>query len=226
MSKAPLPFDYIIVHATATPPDLDVDARWVDRVHRRQGWTNGCGYHEVITRSGERQTFSLGFPTRPLHMAGAHVGGCGPGWNKRCLGISMAGGINEDGTPEDNFTDAQWRSLREAVAFYQALLGIPDERVIGHRDLIKKTNAAPKACPCFSVQEKLFGQRFGGGYKKKGVGSDNSAFRVPQKIKIPHGETLWGLSRLYGVSVDRLLELNPKLDPNAIRPGTNIRLIG
>ena len=64
----------------------------------------------------------------------------------------MVGGLDAEGKPEDNFTKEQWASLRNLVI--QALTEHPTiTHIGGHRDLIKATNAPPKACPCFSVED-------------------------------------------------------------------------
>lgn len=155
--------DHLIIHCAATPPSADVDAAWVDKVHRARGW-RGCGYNEVITRSGDRQNAERGFPTRKLTEIAAHVGDCNVGayrranWNSRSIGICLAGGVAEDGaSPENNYTDAQWTALAEAVSDYweRAPKIERDGNTMGHRDLIKLTGAPAKACPCFSVKSWL-----------------------------------------------------------------------
>ncbi|MCD4718433.1 MAG: N-acetylmuramoyl-L-alanine amidase [Desulfobacula sp.] len=66
-------YDHLVVHCTATKEGQnEVDAEWVDSVHRKKGWS-GCGYHAVITRTGEIQTYDRGFKARPFNRKGAHV---------------------------------------------------------------------------------------------------------------------------------------------------------
>lgn len=144
--------DHIIIHAAATPPDADIGALDIDKWHRARGWF-GNGYHYVIRRDGTIETEALGNRCRPLSKAGAHVGDCGTGWNKRSIGICMAGGIDKKGKSEDNFTDAQYQSLKEQLDVLR--IQFPDAKIMGHRDLIKQTNASPKDCPCFEVSEWL-----------------------------------------------------------------------
>ncbi|MCP4108619.1 MAG: hypothetical protein GY749_24235 [Desulfobacteraceae bacterium] len=88
-------YDHLIVHCTATKANMnEVDAAWVDRVHREvRGW-RGCGYHAIITRTGEVQLRDNGYPTRHVTEQGAHVGDCGTGWNRRSFGVSLAGGVD------------------------------------------------------------------------------------------------------------------------------------
>lgn len=144
--------DHIIIHCAATPPTSDIGAIDIDKWHRARGWF-GCGYHYVIRRDGTLESEALGDRCRPLEKAGAHVGDCGPGWNKRSIGICMAGGVNAKGQPEDNFTEQQWLTLEELVGNLSR--DFPGCKVMGHRDLIKLTSAPPKACPCFDVKTWL-----------------------------------------------------------------------
>jgi LysM repeat protein len=41
---------------------------------------------------------------------------------------------------------------------------------------------------------------------------------------IQDGDTLGGIAGKYGTSVEQLLTFNPDLDPNALQPGTRIRV--
>lgn len=220
--------EWIIVHALATTVHMEADARWVDRLHRQKGWLMN-GYHEVITRPvgdtpAERQNHTGGFPTRPLDRPGAHVGGCGPEWNRKTIGISMAGGIDAHGNPEDNFHPDQKALLHEAVEEYRERFDIPLANVIGHRDLIKMTDAAPKACPCFDVREWL-----GGDLETAHFGSPLRPFKgdplgVPVRHTVQPGETLSSISRLYGVPVVQLQGRNLITDPDTIRAGQVLKL--
>lgn len=223
--------EWIAIHCTATSPEMtDVDARWVNRVHRRKGWRGG-GYHEVIPRPtkdtpAQRQNHAGGFPTRPITQPGAHVGGCGREWNLKTLGISLAGGVDAQGVAEDNFHPDQIELLLEAIREYQELFNIPDERVIGHRDLIRMTNSAPKACPCFSVQALITQgkKRSGGGFNFKRRPPHDEATPIRATHKVRRGESLWGISAAYGIPISDLESWNGIRDVDVIRAGTNLRL--
>lgn len=128
--------EHIVVHAADTPATMDIGAADIDRWHREKGWWR-IGYHFVIRRDG---TLEVG---RPLHNAGAHA----KGFNNCSWGICMAGGRAEDGGPENNFTPAQFETLRSTVAFLKVLA--PQADVDGHRDLPEVT----KDCPCFDVHD-------------------------------------------------------------------------
>lgn len=126
----------IIIHCAATKPTMDIGAKEIEQWHRARGFF-GIGYHYVIRRDG---TIEMG---RPLEKAGAHA----EGHNADSIGICMAGGIDNKGKPQNNFTDAQWDSLakltKDLVQSYGAL------KIIGHNEV------AAKACPSFSVQKWL-----------------------------------------------------------------------
>lgn len=223
--------EWIIVHCVATPPHMtQVDAAWVDTLHRRKGWLMN-GYHEIITRPHEgqpaqRQNHALGFRTRPITRPGAHVGGSGRVWNQKTIGISLAGGVDAQGNPEDNFTGDQITLLLEAIREYQEQFNIPDENVIGHRDLIRMTNSSPKACPCMSVRALMAGKdgRFGGSFnfRRKAAGGDKLA--IPETHRVRRAESLWGISKAYGISVSDLANWNSIKDVDSLRSGALLSL--
>lgn len=145
--------DHLIIHCAATPPNMDIDAAEIDRWHRAKGWW-GNGYHAVIKRDGTLETFETGHRCRPFDRAGAHVGDCGEGWNKRSIGVCLIGGVDSKGNPEDNFTSEQYATLAsfvmETVHKYPSII-----RVMGHGTLAREQKAPPKACPSFDVTKWL-----------------------------------------------------------------------
>lgn len=221
--------EWIVGHCSATPPSMaDVDAYWIDRLHRRQGWM-GCGYHEVITRPqpgkpAQRQNHARGFPCRPITRPGAHVGGCGREWNRITLGICMVGGVDEKGNPEANFHPDQIELFLEAVLEYREKFDIQLVQVIGHRDLIRMTNAAPKACPCISIRALVSQttERFGGSFNFRRKAP--TKLSIPETHKVRKGETLWGISQAYGISVDDLSAWNELEDASMLRVGQRLEL--
>jgi len=145
--------DHIIIHCSATPYDREVTAADIDRWHRSQGWL-GNGYHYVIRRDGLIESKANGDRCRPVDKPGAHVGGCGAGWNKRAIGICLAGGMDlEMENPSDNYTHEQWYSLYWLIGGLRAEFNIDNECIMGHRDLIELTDSSPKACPSFDVKK-------------------------------------------------------------------------
>ena len=50
--------------------------------------------------------------------------------------------------------------------------------------------------------------------------TDSEAYHIVSK-----GETLWGIAKRYGISLEQLLGLNPQIcNPNLIRPGDEVRV--
>lgn len=133
----------IVVHCAATKPTMDIGRKEIQMWHVQQGWL-AIGYHFVIRRDG---TVEEG---RPHDVVGSHV----KSRNADCIGICLVGGIDAQGRPEDNFTDAQKATLRallwkmtQGVSHEGAYKGLP---ICGHRDLDPS-----KACPSFDVKSWL-----------------------------------------------------------------------
>lgn len=128
--------DMIIIHCSATPPNMLIGADSIREWHLKRGFKD-IGYSDVIKRDGTEEE------GRPLNQAGAHT----KGYNKHSIGICMVGGVDENGKPDNNFTDKQWRSLERLIRYYKAQY--PKATIHGHNEF------ANKACPSFDVQEWL-----------------------------------------------------------------------
>lgn len=144
--------DLIVVHCSATKPTQHVNAAVIRGWHTSspKNWSD-IGYHAVIAKSGMLEA------GRPLERAGAHV----RGHNKNSIGICMVGGIDQVGQPQNNFTDAQFTTLR---AYLDTLAHMyPNARIVGHRDLSPDIDGDGeveewewlKSCPCFNVEKWL-----------------------------------------------------------------------
>lgn len=128
---------HIVVHCSATPPDVKVDKFVIDRWHRERGFLK-IGYHFVIKRDGVVEA------GRELTEAGAHV----EGHNASSIGICMAGGCKRVGerlVAENNFTAPQWASLASLLT--GLIPKFPTATVVGHRDLNPN-----KDCPSFDAK--------------------------------------------------------------------------
>lgn len=126
---------FIVVHCSATPPDMDIGADEIRRWHiEDNGWSD-IGYHYVIRRTGVIEH------GRPLDYQGAHV----RGHNHESVGICLVGGVNKDAQPDANFTAAQYASLESLISLL--LPRFPGAAVRGHRDFPGVT----KACPSFDA---------------------------------------------------------------------------
>jgi N-acetylmuramoyl-L-alanine amidase len=92
---------YLTVHATMTPPDVDMTKRDIDRRDRQSGFA-GIGYHYVILRDGTVE------PGRGLAQACIHDE---MKIARETIGVCLIGGLNADGEPVNNFTDEQMDAL-------------------------------------------------------------------------------------------------------------------
>ena len=138
--------DYLVVHCSASKPSQNWSIEDIRAMHKAKGWSD-VGYHAVIKRDG---TIQYG---RPMDVQGAHV----LGYNNRSIGICMIGGLDESGTPEDNFTAEQWNSLELLMITLHNFF--PKAEILGHRDLspdidgdgVIEEHEWLKQCPCFNV---------------------------------------------------------------------------
>lgn len=114
--------DYLVVHCTASPPMREFGAREIDAEHRKRGY-RCIGYHYVIRRDGNIER------GRSRREPGAHA----EGYDHRSLGIALVGGAAPDGTPEANYTPAQYDSLESLLRNIAEAL--PEAAVVGPTDL-------------------------------------------------------------------------------------------
>ena len=127
--------EYIVIHCSATKPSMDIGLREIRDWHVKDyGWRD-VGYHFIIRRNGEVE---LG---RNIKDTAAHAAG----YNHKSIGIAMVGGMAEDDSTENNFTDKQWMALLDLVK--TQLTNYPDAKIIGHNEISKKD------CPAFNVQQ-------------------------------------------------------------------------
>lgn len=129
--------DLIVVHCAATKASMDIGVREIRQWHVQKGWLD-IGYHFVIRRNGMVEE------GRPQSVIGAHV----EGHNSTSVGICLAGGIDDKGQPQNNFTPEQFATLAELLS--KLKLSYPTAKICGHNDL---TDA--KACPSFKVSPWL-----------------------------------------------------------------------
>ncbi len=142
--KLPLPsiplypnprWDYILVHHSATATG---NASFLDKVHRRRGFTNGLGYHFVVDNGtmGKRDgEIEIGHRWKK-QMHGAHCNA--GGMNYRGIGICLVGDFTDHSTSQ-----AQMDSLVGLVKQLQRYYRIPNSHVIRHKDVRGKRTACP-----------------------------------------------------------------------------------
>ena len=224
-------YSHAIVHVTATAPDDDFDDRDIDRIHRAMGFSS-CGYNALIKRDGTWLDSDSGAVTRPIGNQGAHVGGCGPGWNGKCFGVSLVGGVDDSNRPEFNMTDAQMQTLEAGLRRFLAVHpdGASGVTIMGHRDLIEQTGAAvKKACPCFDVIPWWIARAEAGPGVTDSTDGDSSLVSTlvdqPRFWTVASGDTLSQIISVTGVSLRRILDLNPDIsNPDLISVGQVIKL--
>lgn len=129
---------HIVLHCSATRPNMDIGVKDIRRWHQAKGWDD-VGYHYVLRRNGRVEK------GRAEQDVGVHVAR----YNASSLGICLVGGVNQNDftKPENNFTAEQWIALRDLLAVL--IRKYPDAKVLGHRDF----PGVNKACPCFDARQ-------------------------------------------------------------------------
>lgn len=129
---------YIVVHCTATPTTTTLESikhYWKEQ----RGWGDTPGYHYFIKRDGT--IVQLLDEKKNSYGVYKH--------NSECISIAYVGGIDKDGKPVDNRSDAQKHAMFDIIV--RLTEKYPKAGVLGHRDF----PGVKKACPCFDVKEWL-----------------------------------------------------------------------
>lgn len=142
---------YITIHCSASYPKTakHETASDIRAIHVKKGWSD-IGYHYFIRRDGSVEKGRLD------DKQGAHV----KGHNKDNLGICLAGGVDDHGKAEANYTDAQYNALYGMLLHICYDYKIKYSDVRGHRDWYPDHNGDGvidsrdwlKVCPCFDVR--------------------------------------------------------------------------
>lgn len=118
---------HIVIHHTATDQG---SAYSIDGLHRQRGWENGIGYDFLIdngTRGKTMGQIEVG-PRWIKQVDGAHTKQ--GDWNKKAIGIAVVGNYSETGLPDKMFD-----SLNFLVVTLKRFYRIPDQNIVGHRDV-------------------------------------------------------------------------------------------
>lgn len=129
--------NFIVIHCSATNPDMNIGAAEIDAWHKQRGF-DMIGYADVIRRDGKIEE------GRDIDSIGAHV----LGYNSISVGICLIGGVDKKNRPENNFTEEQFKAMRRLLRYYTTKY--PKAVVVGHNELDHG-----KACPSFDVQAWL-----------------------------------------------------------------------
>lgn len=131
----------IFVHCTAGPQTqtvAEIQKYW----KRVKKWTSP-GYHYIIKPDGEI------VPLQPEDKPSNGVAG----YNSTSINVCYIGGVDKQGRPVDNRTEAQKASLRTILK--ELKTRYPDAVIMGHREI---WGASPKnwkkMCPCFNAGEE------------------------------------------------------------------------
>ena len=138
---------YIAVHCTASHQSMTIEG--LKQEFRRKGWVNP-GYHYVVSPDGKITQL----------LDEEKVSNGVRGYNSETINVAYIGGIDTNGKPIDNRTDAQKASLRSLLKMLHKKY--PAAVIQGHRDFspdLNKdgkitSNEWMKACPCFNAKEE------------------------------------------------------------------------
>ena len=138
---------YIAVHCTASHQSMTIEG--LKQEFRRKGWVNP-GYHYVVSPDGKITQL----------LDEDKVSNGVKGFNSVSINVAYIGGIDVNGKPIDNRTDAQKASLRSLLKMLHKKY--PAAIIQGHRDfspdLNKDGKITPnewmKVCPCFNAKEE------------------------------------------------------------------------
>ena len=138
---------YIAVHCTASHQSQTIEG--LKQEFKRKGWINP-GYHYVVSPDGKITQL----------LDEDKVSNGVRGFNSVSINVAYIGGIDVNGKPTDNRTDAQKASLRSLLKMLHKKY--PTAVIQGHRDFspdLNKdgkitSNEWMKACPCFNAKEE------------------------------------------------------------------------
>lgn len=132
----------IFVHCTAGPQTQTVTEiqKYWKTVNK---WTSP-GYHYIIKPDGEI------VPLQPESKPSNGVAG----YNSTAINVCYIGGVDKQGRPVDNRTDAQKKALSSILKDLHSRY--PDAEILGHRDIWgSNPKNWKKMCPCFDVKAEL-----------------------------------------------------------------------
>ena len=108
----------------------------------RKGWKNP-GYHYVVFPDGKLVQL----------LSEDKVSNGVQGYNSTSINVSYIGGIDKQGRPVDNRTQAQKDTLYALLMYLKQQY--PKAHILGHRDIWGKNSKNwKKYCPCFDAEEE------------------------------------------------------------------------
>lgn len=107
---------------------------------KARGWKNP-GYHYTVFPDGNIEQL----------LPESEISNGVQGYNSTSINISYVGGIDKQGRPVDNRTDAQKQSLCRILT--ELKRRYPNAHIMGHRDIWGKDSKKwKKWCPCFDAE--------------------------------------------------------------------------
>lgn len=108
----------------------------------RKGWKNP-GYHYVVFPDGKLVQL----------LSEDKVSNGVQGYNSTSINVAYIGGIDKQGRPTDNRTQAQKDTLYALLMYLKQQY--PKAHILGHRDIWGKNSKNwKKYCPCFDAEEE------------------------------------------------------------------------
>ena len=131
----------IFVHCTAGPQTQTVEQ--IQRYWKTVNKWKDPGYHYIIKPDGEI------VPLQPESKPSNGVAG----YNSTSINVCYIGGVDKQGRPVDNRTDAQKTSLITILKDLKTRY--PDAEILGHREIWGDNPSKwKKMCPCFPAREE------------------------------------------------------------------------
>ena len=129
----------IFIHCTAGPQTQTVEE--IQKYWKTHNKWNSPGYHYIIKPDGE--IVNLQPEDKPSNGV--------QGYNSTSINVCYIGGVDKQGRPVDNRTDAQKASL---IAILKDLKSrYPDAEILGHREIWGQDPSKwHKMCPCFPAK--------------------------------------------------------------------------
>lgn len=134
----------LIIHCSATRAAMDVTGDDIRKWHSARGWSQ-VGYSDLIKRDGTIENL-VPYDEDP-YVQGHEITNGAIGYNEESRHVCLAGGVDDSGVPQDNFTQEQKQSLYNYICEFLAYH--PNCEIIGHNEV------SNKACPSFNVQDFL-----------------------------------------------------------------------
>jgi tetratricopeptide (TPR) repeat protein len=206
----------ITIHHSAvrdTDRDFDSCARSIKSIQTThmespKNWAD-IGYHYVIDRAGRI------WEGRPIYIQGAHAGN--PEANHGNVGVCLLGDYSEQEVSADQKT-----ALRELVINLINHYNIRPDHVYTHQEIRRQYDIGPTDCPGERLQSFVDTLR---AELRHGYSPGQSLARSAEIFHLVHqGETLFQISRQYGVSVTDLKQANLLSGDAEIAVGQKLRI--